>query len=62
MQIIYIFHVYYVTEFIQTDLRKPLNGSYEKINFKDFQTGKDCEHVNGTYTKGGPFHYVWELS
>ena len=34
-------------------------GSYEIIDFKDFNTqkpAKDCEHANETYPEGRPFH------
>ena len=49
------------------DLWKPFqiaHWSYEIIDFKDFKAlspAKDSEHMNETYTKGRPFHCVWEL-
>ena len=49
----------YVTEFRETDI-----GSYEIIHLEDFKPlklAKDCEHVNETYIKAGPFHCVKEL-
>ena len=36
-------------------------GSYEKIDFEDFNTlfpAKDCEHANEIYPEVRPFHCV----